>query len=97
VKLRFTPRATQDILEIGGYFSQRNPEAGLRVRAAIYEGLRTVLLFPHAGRRQNLDRVRKFVTRRYSYLIYYLADESAGEIVVLNIKHPARERDHQDR
>ena len=97
MRLRFTPRATDDILEIGHYFSQRNPDAGRHVRAAIYEGLRALLLFPHAGRQQKVGQVRKFVTRRYSYLIYYLADESAGEIVVLNVKHPAREREHQDR
>lgn len=70
MRLRFTPRATEDIIEIGNYFSERNPDAGQRVRAAIYEGLQTLLLFPHAGRPQKLGQARKFVTRRYSYLIY---------------------------
>ena len=58
MKLRFTPRATEDIVEIGNYFSDRNPYAGQRVRAAIYEALQTLLLFPHAGRLQKLGRVR---------------------------------------
>ena len=97
MKLRFTPRATENVVEIGAYFSSRNPEAGRRVRAASYEGLQTLLLFPNAGRPQKLGQVRKFVTRRYKYLIYYLADASAEEILVLNIKHPARQRDHEDR
>jgi hypothetical protein len=32
MKLRFTPRATEDIIEIGSYFSERNTDAGHRVR-----------------------------------------------------------------
>jgi plasmid stabilization system protein ParE len=95
MKLRFTPRATEDIVEIGSYFSERNP--GHRVRAAIYEGLQTLLLFPHTGRSQKLGQVRKFVTPRYNYLIYYVAGDSVDEIVVLNVKHPARAREHQDK
>jgi plasmid stabilization system protein ParE len=54
-------------------------------------------LFPKAGRPQKLADLRKFVTRRYAYLIYYVVDEVTAEIVVLNVKHPARERDHEDR
>jgi hypothetical protein len=29
-------------------------------------------------------------------MIYYAVDEVAEEIVVLNIKHPARRREHDD-
>jgi plasmid stabilization system protein ParE len=97
MKLRFTPRATEDIIEIGSYFSERNTDAGHRVRGAIYEGLQTLLLFPHAGRPQKLGQVRKFVTPRYNYLIYYVTEDSVDEIVVLNVKHPARAREHQDK
>ena len=57
MRLRFTPRATEDIVSIGNYFSERNPDAGQRVRAAIYEGLRALLLFPHAGARKSLGRL----------------------------------------
>jgi toxin ParE1/3/4 len=40
--------------------------------------------------------VRKLVTRKYAYLIYYTVDEAAEEIVILNVKHPAQEREHSD-
>jgi hypothetical protein len=36
------------------------------------------------------------VTQRYSYLVYYTVDNQAGEIIVLAIQHPAREREHSD-
>ncbi len=46
---------------------------------------------------QKLGQVRKFVTPRYNYLIYYVPEDSVDEIVVLNVKHPARAREHQDK
>lgn len=70
--------------------------AAERVRAAIYDCLANLLLFPQAGRRQKTQGVRKIVTSRYRYVVYYSVDLAADEIVVLNVKHPARERDHED-
>jgi toxin ParE1/3/4 len=49
MKLRFTPRAAQDLANIGDYIRERNPEAGLRVRAAILESLQNLVLFPQVG------------------------------------------------
>lgn len=54
------------------------------------------MLFPHVGRPQRTEGVRKLVTRRYAYLIYYLVDEAADELVILNVKHPAREREYEE-
>ena len=52
MKLRFTPYAVEDIAGIADYISERNPEAPLRVRAAIYESLQNLALFPYIGRVQ---------------------------------------------
>ncbi|HUD85582.1 MAG TPA: type II toxin-antitoxin system RelE/ParE family toxin [Xanthobacteraceae bacterium] len=96
MKLRFTRRAVANIVEITDYIRERNPAAAQRVRAAIYESLQNLILFPHIGRRQNTAGVRKLVTRKYAYLVYYTVDEPAEEIVILNMKHSAQRRDHQD-
>ena len=96
MNLRFTTRATEDLRDIADYLQERNPAAALRVRAAILESLRHLTSFPRAGRRQAVEGVRKLVTRRYSYLVYYSVDEIAGEIAVLTIRHPAREREYSD-
>ena len=66
------------------------------MRAAIYESLQDLMLFPHAGRPQQTPGVRKFITRKYAYLVYYAVDDAAGEIIVLNVKHPAKRREHED-
>jgi plasmid stabilization system protein ParE len=96
MKLRFTPRATANLIEIADHIHARNPAAARRVRAAIYDSLQNLILFPHVGRKQKVEGVRKFVTRQFAYLIYYTVDEVAGEVVILNVKHPARRREHSD-
>jgi plasmid stabilization system protein ParE len=96
MKLRFTPRATKDIAEIADYIRARNPAAAARVRDSIIDAMQTLVLFPRTGRRQTIEGVRKLVTRKYQYLVYYAADEAAEEIVVLTIQHPARERQYAD-
>jgi toxin ParE1/3/4 len=63
---------------------------------AILESLQNLILFPNVGRPQNVAGVRKLVTRRYAYLVYYMADDVAEEIVILTIQHPAREREYSD-
>jgi len=97
MKLRFTPRAIANLIEIADYILEHNPQAARRVRAAIYESLQNLILFPHVGRRQKAESVRKLVTRKYPYLVYYTVDEAADEIVILNVKHPARRREHEDK
>lgn len=96
MRIRFTPRAVQDLFDIAEYIRKRNPTAALRVRAAILESLQHLAMFPRVGRRQNVEAVRKLLTRRYPYLVYYMVDESAGEIIILAVRHPARKRDHED-
>ena len=96
MKLRFTPRAAQDIADIADYIHERNPEAARRVRTAILHSLEVLVLFPKVGRAQAVEGVRKLVTRRYPYLVYYPIDEPAEEIILLTIQHPSREREYED-
>jgi plasmid stabilization system protein ParE len=96
MKLRFTPRATQDLAVIADYISEHSPQAALRVRSAILESLQNLALFPRLGRQQQVEGVRKMVTRRYPYLVYYTIDDAADEVIIVAIQHPAQEREHSD-
>ncbi len=96
MKLRFTQRAVENLNEVSDYLYERNPAAADHVRADIYTGLQNLLLFPAAGRLQDVAGVRKLVTRKYAYLIYYTVDGPAEEVVILNVKHPAQARDFED-
>jgi plasmid stabilization system protein ParE len=96
MKLRFTPRATQNLAEIADYIHANNPAAAQNVRAAILHSLQNLVLFSEVGQRQAVEGVRKLVTRKYPYLVYYTVDQAAEEIVILTLQHPAREREHED-
>jgi toxin ParE1/3/4 len=96
MKLRFTPRAAQDIAAIADYIRARNPGAARQVRAAILQSLQNLVLFPKVGRAQAVEGVRKLVTRKYPYLVYYRVDEASEEIIILTIRHASREREYED-
>jgi plasmid stabilization system protein ParE len=96
VKLRFTRRAARNIADIADYIHERSPAAAKRVRASIYASLQSLLIYPLIGRRQERRGVRKLVSPRYAYLVYYAIDETEGEIVILSVKHAAQERDGDD-
>jgi toxin ParE1/3/4 len=96
MKLRFTPRAAQDLVAIADYLNARSSHAAQHVRPTILRSLQNLILFPQVGRAQSVEGVRKLVTRRYPYLVYYAVDEASEEIVILTIQHPAREREHED-
>jgi plasmid stabilization system protein ParE len=92
MKLRFTSGALADISEIADFIRAENPQAAEKVRASILESLQNLTLFPKAGRPQSVQGVRKLVTGKYRYLVYYLADDVEDEVVILAIQHPSRER-----
>jgi plasmid stabilization system protein ParE len=60
--------------EIAEYLRTHKPSAALAVRDAILRSLQNLALFPGIGHPQNVDGVRKLVTPRYRYLIYYTID-----------------------
>jgi plasmid stabilization system protein ParE len=97
VRLRFTSRAIGEIARIADFVRANNPAAASHIRASLYDSLQNLLLFPNLGRRQSTEGVRKIVTRRFAYLIYYTVDRANDEIVILNVKHLAQEREHQDK
>jgi toxin ParE1/3/4 len=97
MRLRFSRRATQDLSSIGDYIRERNPQAAVRVRADILGTLQLLQRFPRSGRAQTVEGVRKIVTRRYAYLVYYTVDDAAREVNVVTILHAARRRPYSDK
>jgi toxin ParE1/3/4 len=95
MRLRFARRAVEDITAISAYLRGRNPQGAKEVRADILRCLKLLLLFPQIGRELKASKVRRLVTRKYGYMIYYTVAESTEEIMILTIQHPARDRTHQ--
>ncbi|MGD0192428.1 MAG: type II toxin-antitoxin system RelE/ParE family toxin [Rhizomicrobium sp.] len=92
MRLRFTPQATRDIAEIADTIRAENPVAAQRVRGSILDSLSMLTQFPLIGRAQSVEGVRKIITRRYRYLVYYTIDDARDEVIVLTVQHPSRDQ-----
>lgn len=81
MKLRFTPRAVDDIGSISDYIRRHNAQAAARVGLAIQHSLDLLATSPKLG----IDRpglgVRKLGVARLPYSIYYRVGDDAIEIV----------------
>lgn len=89
MRLRYAPRAAQDIQEIGAYLHARNPAASAEVRAEIIRHLNMFSEHPNAGRDVGRGLRRSAVPRR-PYIIIYRADVGTDTLVVLTIRHASR-------
>jgi toxin ParE1/3/4 len=89
MRIRFTPRARDDLVEIHAYIAMENPAAARRVVAAIREQITLLVQHPMAGRRGQIPDTRELVISRYPYLVAYRVNHDVVE--VLSIWHTARD------
>ncbi|VIO70723.1 hypothetical protein CI41S_25350 [Bradyrhizobium ivorense] len=89
VKLRFAPRARNDIDDIHEYIAERNKRAATAVVRQIR--LTCVLLarYPRLGRETDMPEVKVFPTSRYPYLIYHRITEQ--EIIIIHVRDGRRD------
>lgn len=97
MKLQVTALALADLDDIADYLLSHSPRGAKNVRDAILACFEDLLTFPRMGRLQTVAIVRKINVRKYPYLIYYIVDEAAGEVIILTVRHGARERGFEDR
>ena len=92
MKVRWSESALADIKDIFAYIHERNRSAA----AAVVERIESIVAlleeFPEAGHRTDEPNVRMFPVVRYPYLIFYVVDEPAGEVVIVHVRHAAQER-----
>ena len=89
MKVRYAPRAIDDLASIADYLSHRNPQAARDIEARIHATIRVLREFSASGRKvaHNAD-IRVMPVSRYPYSIFYQVE--SGHIVVLHIRHAAR-------
>ena len=96
MRVTYSPDAISDLEGIADYLTPRNPQGALNVRHAITATIMHLARHPRIGRLQTADGVRKIVTRKYNYRIYYTIDEAADELIIANILHRARSTGYSD-
>jgi plasmid stabilization system protein ParE len=86
VKVRYRPRAEQDLVNIADYLRAQNPRAAERVGASIRRTIGIVARFPQLG--VSVDTgVRRVVESRYGYRIYFEVDSASNELTIVTIRH----------
>ena len=90
MRARWSKTALIELDDIFRYISERNRSAARSVVRRI-EGLVSQLeLFPYSGHDTDEPETWILPAVRYPYVILYSIDLAAGEIVVLHIRHTAR-------
>ena len=90
MKIRYTRRARRDLESIFEYIAKQNPDAALRVRAAIRHAIELVATQPHIGIKNAREpKLRSRLVSRYPYRVHYLLHD--GEVWIIHIRHSARQ------
>jgi toxin ParE1/3/4 len=87
MRIRYTPRALDDIAGILNYLQRHSPQGARNVARAMYKTVELIGQFPQSGRPVELG-VRVLPVGPYPYLIYWSAE--ADDVWIVHIRHTAR-------
>ena len=90
MRLRLSPRARQDLGEIGRYVRAHSPAGALTVRAALQTAFATIREHPRSGRALG-GGLHRLPVPRLPYLIFYTIEEASEGVLVITIRHGARD------
>lgn len=89
MKIRYTPRAVNDIIAIADYLSERSPAGARAVEAAIRRTVELLGEFSGSGRvLTQRPHVRVMPVARYPYLVFYKVSDDV--LLILHVRHGAR-------
>ncbi|WP_428663266.1 type II toxin-antitoxin system RelE/ParE family toxin [Reyranella sp.] len=90
-RVRYLPKAVQQLDAILSYLAARNPGAARRVGEAIRRGVERIAHFPSSSRPSEVPGVRELPIVRYPYIVFYAVDDHAREIQVLRVRHTSQD------
>jgi toxin ParE1/3/4 len=88
LRLRYTPRAAQELADVLDYIAEHSPQGARHVQARIKAVVDLLMRHPKAGARTSHPRLRRLVVNPYPYLVFY--EVTADEIIVHGVRHAAR-------
>jgi toxin ParE1/3/4 len=88
MRVRYTPKARDDLKTILAYIEQHNPRGARNVAHALRKVIELIGQFPLSGRLAGEQGTRVLPVGRYPYLIYWAIEGDAACIV--HIRHTAR-------
>jgi toxin ParE1/3/4 len=93
LRVRFSRRAAADLVDIVDYLMLRNAAVAKSVAADIRATIRRTGEMPLSGRAQEEFELRRVVTRKYSYIVYY---RIADAVEIVTIQSGSQNREYSD-
>jgi len=90
MKLRYSPRASNDLDSIYEFLDRHSPAGAARVMAAIYAAVEFIRRNPHASEMTSFHGVRGKVVHRYRFKVFYRLVEGADVIEIVHVRHASR-------
>ena len=88
MRVRYTPRARDDLTAILTYIGLRSPQGAHNVARAIHRTIALIGEFPQSGRLAGEQETRVLPAGRYPYLIYWTVE--GDEVWIVHVRHTAR-------
>jgi toxin ParE1/3/4 len=90
MKVRYSPRASDDLDSIYVFLNQHSPTGAARVMAAIYAAVEFIRRHPHAAEMTSFQGVRGKVVHRYRFKVFYRMVERDDVIETVHVRHTSR-------
>lgn len=91
MRVRYTISAAGELTELLTYIADRSPQGARKVQARIAEIIALLSEHPYAGPLTDDPGLRYITTTPYPYLIFYEIAEAEDEIVIIALRHGARD------
>jgi toxin ParE1/3/4 len=88
MRVRYTPRARDDLRSILAYVQQQSPQGARNVARAAHKTIGLIGQFPGSGRLAGEQGIRVLPVGRYPYLIYWNVE--SDEVWIVHIRHTSR-------
>lgn len=88
MRVRYTPRARDDLQAIIEYLSNQSLQGARNVKRSLDATIKLIGNFPDSGRLAGEDGVRVLPLGRYPYLVYWIVE--AGEAWIVHIRDGRR-------
>lgn len=85
LRLKWTRRALEQLVEAQDYIAQDNPSAAQQVGERIAESIRLLLTQPRMGHRGRVAGTYEWIVRRTPYFLVYKLQ--GNELIILRVIH----------
>lgn len=91
MRVRYTHSANAELGALLDYIAERSPQGARKVQARISDMIALVSQYPYAGTSTNDPGLRYFAASPYPYLIFYEVNEIEDEVIIIALRHSARD------